>query len=269
VLPDLQRLIELQDIESRAAVANKAIADAPSRIAALDALLQAATTSLAAAKQALTDNQNQRRSIDKDLAAAQQRVEKYKEQIMAVKTNEQLHAMQHQMKAVGDEVGQHEERILVSMMAADEITANIKKAEAALKAAQAKVAAERAAIENEVAAHKATIAETTDARQKLITALDNKNVVDTFQRIAKVRGTALARAEGERCTVCQVRLRPAVFTEVRKNDSIVQCDSCNRILYFVPPQAPAAPVAPVAPDAPAAPAAPVAPDAPASARNDT
>jgi len=60
-------------------------------------------------------------------------------------------------------------------------------------------------------------------------------VVETFQRIAKVRGTAMARAEGERCTICQVRLRPAVFTEVRKNDSLVQCDSCNRILYFVPP----------------------------------
>jgi uncharacterized protein len=251
VLPDLQRLIELQEIESKSAVATKAIADAPARIAALDALLQSATATLAAAKQALTDNQTRRRSIDKDLIAAQQRVEKYKEQIMAVKTNEQLHAMQHQMKAVGDEVGQHEERILVSMMEADEINANIKKAEAALKAAQAKVTAERAAIENEVKVHQATVAETTAAREKLIAALDNKNVVDTFRRIAKVRGTALARAEGERCTVCQVRLRPAVFTEVRKNDSIVQCDSCNRILYFIPPKAPAAPEAPGAPGAPA------------------
>jgi uncharacterized protein len=249
VLPDLQRLIELQEIESKSAVAIKAIADAPARIAALDALLQSATTTLATAKQALTDNQTRRRSIDKDLIAAQQRVEKYKEQIMAVKTNEQLHAMQHQMKAVGDEVGQHEERILVSMMEADEINANIKKAEAALKAAQAKVTAERAAIENEVKANQATVAETTAAREKLIAALDNKNVVDTFRRIAKVRGTALARAEGERCTVCQVRLRPAVFTEVRKNDSIVQCDSCNRILYFIPPKAPAAPEAPGAPGA--------------------
>jgi predicted nucleic acid-binding Zn-ribbon protein len=54
-----------------------------------------------------------------------------------------------------------------------------------------------------------------------------------------VRGTAVARAEGERCTVCQVRLRPAVFAEVRRNDSIVQCDSCNRILYFTPPSKPA------------------------------
>lgn len=240
MLPDLQRLIELQDIETRAAAASKAIADAPGRIAALEALLQSATATLAAAKQALADNQTQRRSIDKDLTAAQQRQEKYKEQVMAVKTNEQLHAMQAQIKAVGDEVGQFEERVLVSMMEADEINLSIKKAEAALKAAQAKVASERAAIETEVKTHQATVADTNAAREKLIGSLDDKNVVDTFRRIAKVRGTALARAEGERCTVCQVRLRPAVFTEVRKNDSIVQCDSCNRILYFIPPKPAAA-----------------------------
>jgi uncharacterized protein len=247
VLPDLERLIQLQDIESRAAVASKAIAEAPGRIASLDALLQAATATLAAAKQSLTDNQNHRRSIDKDLLSAQQRQDKYKEQVMAVKTNEQLHAMQHQIKAVGEEVGQHEERVLVSMMEADDINASIKKAEAALKAAQAKVAAERSAIENEAKTHQATLVECTASRERLVAALDNKNVIDTFQRIAKVRGTAVARAEGERCTVCQVRLRPAVFAEVRKNESIVQCDSCNRILYFIAPAK--APAAPVAPDA--------------------
>ena len=98
MLPDLERLIQLQEIESRAAVANKAIAEAPGRIAALDALLQSATTALASAKQSLADNQTPRRSIDKDLIAAQQRHDKYKEQIMAVKTNEQLHAMQHQIE---------------------------------------------------------------------------------------------------------------------------------------------------------------------------
>jgi predicted nucleic acid-binding Zn-ribbon protein len=251
VLPDLQRLIELQDIESRAAVAAKAIAEAPARIASLDALLQSATAALASAKQSLADNQTQRRSIDKDLISAQQRQEKYKEQLMAVKTNDEYRAMQHQIEAVAVEVGQHEERVLVNMMGADEINAAIKKAESALKAAQAKVAAERGAIEAEVKTQQAALAELNAARTRIIGALDNKGVIDTFQRIAKVRGTAVARAEGERCTVCQVRLRPAVFAEVRKNEQIVQCDSCNRILYFIAPKAPQAP------------------EASASARNDT
>ena len=239
MLPDLQRLIELQDIESRAAVAQKAIAEAPGRIAALDALLQSSTAALAAAKQSLADNQSHRRSIDKDLISAQQRQEKYKEQLMAVKTNDEYRAMQHQIEAVGGEVLQHEERVLVSMLEADEINSTIKKAEAALNAAQAKVSAERGAIENEVKSHQAALAELNATRDTIIRALDNKGVIDTFQRIAKVRGTAVARAEGERCTVCQVRLRPAVFAEVRRNDSIVQCDSCNRILYFSPPTKPA------------------------------
>jgi predicted nucleic acid-binding Zn-ribbon protein len=247
MLPDLARLIELQEIESRAAIANKAIAEAPGRIAALDALLQSATAALAAAKQSLTETQTSRRSIDNDLVSAQQRLDKYKDQVMAVKTNEQLHAMQHQIKAVEDEVGQHEERVLVNMMKVDEVNAEIKKAEAALKAAQAKVAAERAAIESEAKTHQATVAECAGAREKLIASMDNQGAVETFLRIAKVRGTAVARAEGERCTICQVRLRPAVFAEVRKNDSLVQCDSCNRILYFIAPQAPKAPEAPQAP----------------------
>lgn len=246
MLPDLQRLIELQEIESRAAVANKAIAEAPGRIAALDALLQSATTALATAKQSLTDTQTSRRSIDNDLISAQQRLDKYKDQVMAVKTNEQLHAMQHQIKAVEVEVGQHEERVLVNMMKADEVNADIKQAEAALKAAQAKVSTERAAIESEAKTHQATVTECAAAREQLVAAMDNKGAVETFQRIAKVRGTAVARAVDERCTICQVRLRPAVFTEVRKNESLQQCDSCNRILYFVP-QAPKPPAAPQAP----------------------
>ena len=236
MLADLERLIQLQEIESKAAVANKAIAEAPGRIAALDALLQSATTALAAAKQALEDNKTSRRSIDKDLISAQQRQEKYKEQLMAVKTNDEFRAMQHQIEAVGAEVGQHEERVLVNMMEADEVNANIKKAEAALKAAQAKVSAERAAIENDVEQQQAALAACNTERASTVAAMDNKGAIETFQRIAKVRGTAVARAEGERCTICQVRLRPAVFAEVRKNDHIVQCDSCQRILYFIPPK---------------------------------
>jgi uncharacterized protein len=250
MLADLERLIQLQDIESRAAIANKAIAEAPARIAALDALLQSATAALASARQSLDDNKAARRSIDKDLLADQQRLEKYKDQVMAVKTNEQLHAMQHQIKAVEAEISQREEKVLLNMMAADEINAAIQQAEAALKAAQAKVASERAAIEAETKAHHATVVECAASRGHVVAAMDNKGAIDTFQRIAKVRGTAVARAEGERCTVCQVRLRPAVFAEVRKNEQIVQCDSCQRILYFVAPPAAKAPVAAKAPEAP-------------------
>jgi predicted nucleic acid-binding Zn-ribbon protein len=246
MLPDLERLIQLQEIESKAAVAAKAIAEAPGRIAALDALLKDATTALESAKHALAENKTRRGLIDKDLAAVQQRQGKYKDQLMQVKTNDEFRAMQHQIDAAATEVGVQEEKILINMMEADEINATIKKAEAALKAAQAKVGAERGAIEADVKLQQGVVAECAAARTALVASLSDKGLVDTFARIAKVRGTAVARAEGERCTVCQVRLRPAVFVNVLKNDQIVQCDSCNRILYFIAPKPSDAPPAPQA-----------------------
>ena len=38
---------------------------------------------------------------------------------------------------------------------------------------------------------------------------------------------------------CIDRLRPQVFNTVRRNEAIIQCDSCQRILYFIPVPVPA------------------------------
>ena len=246
MLADLERLIELQAIETRAADAARVMAEAPSRIAALDALLQAATAEVDAAKHALADSQTARRTIDKDLAVVQQRQSKYKDQLMEVKTNPEYHAMQHQIAAAAAEVGRYEEHILINMLEADEISARLKQAEAALKAAHAKVSADRASIEQQVTAQQAVLAECNASRAGVVAAMNDPGMLDTFARIVKVRGTAVARAVGERCTVCQVRLRPAVFVSVVRNDQIVQCDSCQRILFFVPPKPADAAAAPPA-----------------------
>jgi len=72
-------------------------------------------------------------------------------------------------------------------------------------------------------------------------------VVAVYDTVARGRkGIAVAVARDERCSQCQVRLRPQVFVQIRQNSGIVQCDSCQRILYYVPPAAPAASPAPSA-----------------------
>jgi len=72
-----------------------------------------------------------------------------------------------------------------------------------------------------------------------------------FERVANRRnGVAIAEARDGVCTICHVRLRPQVFNNILKNDQIIQCDSCNRIMYHVPKPVAAAPAADAA--APAA-----------------
>ena len=39
---------------------------------------------------------------------------------------------------------------------------------------------------------------------------------------------------------CHVALRPQLYNEVRSNETLIACESCSRILYYVepPPEAP-------------------------------
>jgi predicted nucleic acid-binding Zn-ribbon protein len=230
--PELERLVKLQTIETRAAEAQQHIADAPAKIAALDAKLTAARTGVDAAKQATTDNQTRRRTLDKDLIAAQQRLSKYKEQLMAVKTNDEYHAMQHQIAAAETEVGRVEEQVLVNMMEADELAARLHAAQATLKSEEAVVSRERAAIEADAAEQREVAEQMTRERAELLPQV-GRHALDMFQRVLKARqGIAVAPAVGGHCSICHVRLRPQVYNTIIKNEEIVQCDSCQRILYF-------------------------------------
>ena len=235
MLPDLERLILLQDIERRASAAARIVADAPGTLAALATTLANARAGVESAKAALAENQVARRALERDLQTAQQRLDKYKDQSMAVKTNEEFHAMQHQMAAVKADIDRLEGTILEVMMAADDLQQRLTGAEATLKAQTAAVAAQQAAVSAERDAN-AAIVTACAAERKALVAQMSPAVVATFDKVARQRaGIGVARAEQERCVVCQVRLRPMVYTAVKRNDSITQCDSCQRILYFIPP----------------------------------
>jgi uncharacterized protein len=230
--PELEQVVKLQQIETRSADARKRIADAPARIAALDAKLSAVRDEVAAAKQAAADNQTRRRAIDRDLTAAQQLLSKSKDTLMAVKTNQEYHVMQHQIAVGTSEVGRIEELMLINMMEADDIAARLKKAEAGLKSEEAAIAKERSAIETEAADMQHVLTSSEEERRALVPQMP-RAVFETFERVLKARqGLAVAEAVDGHCSVCHVRLRPQVYNTIRANTSIVHCDSCQRILYF-------------------------------------
>jgi predicted nucleic acid-binding Zn-ribbon protein len=45
-------------------------------------------------------------------------------------------------------------------------------------------------------------------------------------------GFALAEARDYSCMACRMKIRPQVFADIRRGDSIITCESCGRILYF-------------------------------------
>ena len=240
--PDLQHLIHLQELDLRAERNRRRVADIPVAQASLEARIAERTTAVDAVKQRIAASQASRREIEKDLAAVQGRLSKYKNQLMEVKTNKEYQAMQKEISVAEEEVSNQETRLLERMEEADALAAELKAAEAALKAEQSSVAGERTKLDSERDIVGRDLEQALAERGALIGQL-SKEVLKIYDRVAHGRkGIALAEAKDGLCSVCHVRLRPQVYNEVRRNDSIIQCDSCTRILYFVPaPGVPASP----------------------------
>src|SRR3954469_10036571 len=231
---DLERVIALQRLDTAASEARKKLAEGPEREKLFAERLEAAKQRVVDAKARLAANQEARRTIEKDVALHQGRLSKYRDQAMAVKTNQEYHAIQHEIAHAQGEIKKHEDGILELMVEADDLTATIKAAEAALAAEQKTIDADRKRLQAEDAEAGKALEALAAERATIIAGID-KYVLSMYEiAIAKRQGIAVAEARDGGCTVCHVRMRPQMFNEVRRNEAIVQCENCQRILYFVP-----------------------------------
>ncbi len=242
--PDLERVVRLQQIEDAAERARRTIADEPARQVELAAALEAARQALETERGRLAVNQAARREIEKDLTMQQARLSKYRDQLMEVKTNREYQAMQKEIEVAQHEIRKQEDRLLEQMIEFDEITLQVKGAEEAFRRNQAANEAERIALAAQlVEAHAATT--TLAARRQALAAQIGPPVLALFDRVLRHRkASAVVPIRDGRCSACQVRIRPQTVQEIRRNDSVHQCDSCQRILYFEGPAVQADPSAP-------------------------
>ena len=232
--PDLQHLIRLQQLDTEIESARRRIADIPGIQQALDEKLAEQTATVASVKQRLAESQTARREIEKDVASIQTRLSKYKDQLMEVKTNKEYQTMQKEIATAEESVRSLEDRILDRMEEADVLSRELKLAEAELKRQQADLAREHQALQEEAAALERGADQRSATRAALAKEL-SPAALALFEHVSRQRkGLAVAEARNGHCMVCHVRLRPQVFNEVRRNESLIQCDSCLRILYFAP-----------------------------------
>src|SRR5437667_3827194 len=231
---DLERVVALQRLDSATQDAQRRLAEEPDRQKAIDARLDAAKDKVADAKARLADSQNARRTLEKDVAVHQGRLSKFRDQLMSVKTNVEYQAMQKEIGFAQDEVKAIEDKVLERMLESDEIAAALKRADAELAAEQKASDADRRTLASDVEALRTSLEKIRTERSELVRNIDPQ-VLAVYDLVSRRRnGIGVAEARAGICTICHVRLRPQVFNNIRRNDSIIQCDSCQRILYFSP-----------------------------------
>lgn len=232
---DLQNLIELQQIDSQIAALRAEIAALPKHVAQIEAKLAGSKAKVEATEAAAKADEGARRKHESDIQDQQQKISKYRDQSLNVKTNLEYKALMEEIKFAEQKIAASEDKILEIMVAADSRKESLKKLEAELKAVTAENDREKEEARQRTAADEAALAELTTRRNGSRTGV-SEEALRHYDHVLKVRGTALAAVyDNEQCGACNVMLRPQVFQEVMTNQQFMTCDYCKRILYYIPP----------------------------------
>jgi uncharacterized protein len=233
--PDVQKLIELQQVDSRIAALRAEVAALPKEVAKIEAKLAGSKATVEKAQNGIKADDTARRKFESDIKDQQEKISKYRDQSLKVKTNQEYKALLSEIEHAETEIRKLEDKILEIMVAADTRKDALKLAETTLKADTAENDREKEHARQQTAEDEKQLAELTQQRNQLRTGV-SEDALRHYDRVLKLRGSALAAVhDNQMCSACRVILRPQVYQDIMKGEEILYCDYCHRLLYFVPP----------------------------------
>lgn len=232
--PDITKLLELDHLNQQITALNNEIAALPQRVAAIEKKLAGTQAQVDAAKATLKQVDSNKRKFEGEIQALQQKISKYRDQSLNVKTNQEYKAINDEIAFAQAEIRRLEDRILDGMGETETRELELKRAEAELAAERKEIEKEQTEARERTAEDKRQLAELTPKRDALRSSLDEARVRH-YDRVVKLRGSGIAAVRDGKCMGCYVMLRPQTYNDVRGDEQVVICDSCGRFLYYEAP----------------------------------
>ncbi|MGB8989038.1 MAG: C4-type zinc ribbon domain-containing protein [Candidatus Sulfotelmatobacter sp.] len=233
MLPEIENLLHLQEADKAIRRLQDEIAELPKRVAAIEHKLADTKLQLEKAQAAVKADEASRRKYETAITDLRGKISKYRDQSLAVKTNEQYKALLQEIQFAEKEIAENEDKILELMVNADARDKEVKAAQADLKSETAEIEKEKEQARQRTAEDEKQLTEWRGKRDQMRAGV-NEDLLRHYERVSKFRGSGISEVRDHKCMACQVMLRPQIYNDVRTGQQTVVCDSCQRILYFNP-----------------------------------
>lgn len=230
----LKLLIEIQEKDSRILEIAAKQKSLPDLLSSLKVSLDKVQSEYASASEESDNANKERRTFEGELKGIEDKIKKLKERIPEIKKNTEYQALLKEINTFEKEKSDIEEKILILLEKLDTLKEVKTRAEHVVKEEEIKFSAQKKKVEeeNNLLTEKLKVIE---AEKGAITAqIDAKLLAEYSRLIVTKRGQAVVSIQDEHCMGCHIRIPPQIFSQIRKNDKILSCLSCQRILYWTP-----------------------------------
>ncbi len=227
----LDKLLELQKLDLTLAKLDAEARSIPHTIEAIEARLAKARQEFERAREKTDQLQKERRAKERELDEAAQNTKKKQARLYEIKTNEEYSAVLKEIDILKDKSSKLETEILEQMEQGDVAAKVLAEAERVFKAEQSACLQERQGKEAQLVALHKELAELQAARKAQVGRLDGE-LLRLYTRLLRSRDVVVVAVVEGTCQGCGMTLTPQAYAEIRRNDRMFTCPSCNRILYF-------------------------------------
>lgn len=228
----LQLLIELQEIERKIKILAEHKARAPKEIAALKKKEKEAEARLEDKKMILESGKKLRRDLEVEVEDLEGRKTKSKQKLLEVKSNKEYQASLKEIDDIEELVRGREDQIIEQMESADDLDRQIREHKLLVAEASKKLEEEGAQLEKEAKKADALIMSLEEQKEQLKPKIPS-DLLNKYRFLRDKRaGVALAPVNRGTCGVCHMNLPPQIFIDLQRNEKMMNCPNCLRIIYW-------------------------------------
>jgi predicted nucleic acid-binding Zn-ribbon protein len=229
----LLKLLNLQRIDTELNKLRKVQTDYPEAIAELRKKLETAKQAVDDKKQQAIDLDKTRRHLEGELETIQADLKKHQDRLYEVKTNREYDALQIEIEVLGNRADENETIILEGIEQHDDLKTMLEEEESAYKALKADYLGQIQDLQSRL---DLVDGEASGWRKQRSVAeeLVERPALSNYNRIRRVvrDGVAVVPIGKGSCGGCFRQLPPQRRMEVRRQDRIIRCENCGRILVW-------------------------------------
>jgi predicted nucleic acid-binding Zn-ribbon protein len=225
-------LLKLQELDDKIAALRADEESIPQKRQDLEEGLAALKSRVEEAKQQSVELAKKRKEQEIELEGAGDKIGKFQSQLFQVKSNREYEALQHEITALKEKTSKIEDEILETLERTEEVSKAIEAEEEALKAEIGRSRAEQTRLDEELKELTDAIAVKNDERERLVANLD-KMLLKRYDRIRESKGgLAVTSVVNGACGGCFRRIPPHEMQNLKRDDKIITCEGCGRIIIW-------------------------------------